>query len=116
MEIDGTGHKSAAGAAPESSDQGNDFHELYNEEKLSQPIKKLEDKWKLVPAFLRLRGLVKQHIDSFNYFMNVGIKQIIKANELITSESDPTFFLKFTDINIGFPKIEEDCESHNLMP
>jgi DNA-directed RNA polymerase III subunit RPC2 len=46
----------------------------------------------------------------------VGIKQVIKANELMVSESDPTFYLKFTDINIGFPKLEEDCETHNLMP
>ena len=64
--------------APKSAEQGstsseeevangNDFHELYNEAKMSQPIKKIEDKWKLVPSFLRLRGLVKQHIDSFNY-------------------------------------------------
>ena len=42
--------------------------------------------------------------------MNVDIKEIIKANELITSEADPSFYMKFTDINIGFPKIEEDFE------
>jgi len=39
--------------------EGNEFDELYNEAKLNEPIKKIEDKWKLVPAFLRLRGLVK---------------------------------------------------------
>lgn len=69
-----------------SEEEGNEFHELYNEAKLSQPIKKLEDKWKLVPAFLRLRGLVKQHIDSFNHFLNVGIKEIIRANSMMTSD------------------------------
>ena len=95
-------------AAP--SDGGNEFDELYNEAKLNEPIKKIEDKWKLVPAFLRLRGLVKQHIDSFNHFLNIDIKEIIRANELMTSESDPTFYLKFTDINVGLPKIEEDFE------
>lgn len=95
---------------------GNEFEELYNAEKASAPISRLEDKWKLVPAFLRLRGLVKQHIDSFNHFLNVGIKEIIKANEVMTSEMDPTFFLKFTDINVGFPKLEEDCESFQLYP
>jgi hypothetical protein len=51
--------ESKAPPADTYSDDGNDFHELYNESKLNQPIKKIEEKWKLVPAFLRLRGLVK---------------------------------------------------------
>lgn len=76
----------------------------------------VQDKWKLVPAFLRLRGLVKQHIDSFNHFLNVDIKEIVKANSQMLSESDPGFYLKFTDINVGMPKVEEDFEQHNLMP
>ena len=29
-------------------------------EDLSKPIKPLEEKWKLVPAFLQIKGLVKQ--------------------------------------------------------
>lgn len=69
-----------------------------------------------MPAFLRLRGLVKAHIDSFNHFLNVDIKEIIRANQLITSDIDPSFYLRFTDISVGFPKIEEDFEQHNLMP
>ena len=39
--------------------------------KYSYFISSLKEKWKLVPAFIRLRGLVKQHIDSFNHFINV---------------------------------------------
>ena len=99
-----------------SSDSGNEFHELYNEGKAAQPIKKIEEKWKLVPAFLRLRGLVKQHIDSFNYFLNIGIKDIITANSMMTSEHDHRFYLKFTDINVEMPRIEEDCVMHDLTP
>ena len=70
----------------------------------------------MVPAFLRLRGLVKAHIDSFNHFLNVDIKEIIRANHIITSDTDPTFYLKFTDIHVGMPKIEEHVEQNNLMP
>lgn len=55
-------------------DEGNEFNELYNAKVLNKPLKTIEDKWKLVPAFLRIRGLVKQHIDSFNYFINSEIK------------------------------------------
>jgi DNA-directed RNA polymerase III subunit RPC2 len=44
----------------------------------------------------QVRGLVKQHIDSFNYFINCEIKKIIHAtgNEKVTSDVDPNFYLK----------------------
>ena len=56
----------------------------------------LRDKSELLPAFLRVRGLVRQHIDSFNYFMNHELKKIIEAkgNERVTCDTDPNFYLK----------------------
>ncbi|OBZ74954.1 DNA-directed RNA polymerase III subunit RPC2 [Grifola frondosa] len=65
---------------------------------LTDPIKSVEDKWLLLPAFLKVKGLVKQHIDSFNYFVDVDIKNILKANNKVTSDVDPRFWLKYTDI------------------
>ena len=53
-----------------------------------------QDKWELLPAFLKVKGLVKQHIDSFNYFVDVELRKILKANEYILSDTDPNFFLK----------------------
>lgn len=50
-----------------------------------------------------MKGLVKQHIDSFNYFVDVDIKNIVKANHKVTSDVDPRFWLKYTDISVGFP-------------
>ncbi|KAI0052502.1 beta and beta-prime subunits of DNA dependent RNA-polymerase [Auriscalpium vulgare] len=70
---------------------------------LTDPIKNVEDKWLLLPAFLKVKGLVKQHIDSFNYFVDVDIKNILKANNKVTSDVDPRFWLKYTDIHVGFP-------------
>ncbi len=90
--------------------------ELSNAQRARVPLKELSEKWKLVPAFLRLRGLVKQHIDSFNHFLNIELKQIIRANELIQSEYDPNFFFRFTDIHVGKPQSEENAEILNLMP
>jgi DNA-directed RNA polymerase beta subunit len=52
-------------------------------EELTRPVRAVEEKWKLVPAFLKVKGLVKQHIDSFNYFVNVEIKKIVAANAKI---------------------------------
>ncbi|KAF8890664.1 hypothetical protein BD779DRAFT_1516332 [Infundibulicybe gibba] len=74
---------------------------------LTDPIKRVEDKWLLLPAFLKVKGLVKQHIDSFNYFVDVDIKNIVKANNKVTSDVDPRFWLKYIDINVGFPDRNE---------
>ena len=54
-----------------------------------------------------MKGLVKQHIDSFNYFVDTDIKNIVKANHKVTSDVDPRFWLKYTDINVGFPDRNE---------
>lgn len=56
-----------------------------------------QDKFELLPAFLKVRGLVRQHIDSFNYFINHEIKKIVRAkgNERVVSDSDPNFYLRF---------------------
>lgn len=66
--------------------------------KLTSPIKTVEDKYELLPAFLKVRGLVKQHIDSFNYFIDHEIKKIVQAkgNEKLTIDADPNFFLRYT--------------------
>lgn len=76
-------------------------------ESLTKPVNTVQEKWKLLPAFLKVKGLVKQHIDSFNYFINTEIKKITKANELVTSDADPMFYLKYLSISVGKPDVEE---------
>ncbi|KAJ3373466.1 DNA-directed RNA polymerase III core subunit ret1 [Kappamyces sp. JEL0680] len=74
-----------------------------------------QDKWRLLPAFLQTKGLVKQHLDSFNYFLETDIKNILHANSKVDSEVDPHFYLKlvpvsnprFTDIRIRPPQGED---------
>jgi DNA-directed RNA polymerase III subunit RPC2 len=80
------------------------------------PIATVEEKWRLLPAFLKVRGLVKQHIDSFNHFVNVEIKHIVKANEKITCDADPSFYLKFSDVNVGKPSAEEEMIVSEIKP
>ncbi|KAI9499870.1 DNA-directed RNA polymerase III subunit RPC2 [Coemansia spiralis] len=75
------------------------------------------DKWQLLPAFLRVKGLVKQHIDSFNYFIEVDLKKIVKANELVTSDVDPGFYLKYTGIRVGMPeRLDPDAANRSITP
>lgn len=91
---------------------------LYDPTKLNAPIKTVVDKFALLPAFLKVRGLVKQHIDSFNYLINCEIKKIIhaKANEKVTCDSDPNFYLKYTNIYVGKPSVEQDYIVEDITP
>ena len=59
-----------------------------------------------------MRGLVKQHIASFNYFINQDIRNIVMANERVTSLADPMFYLKYLDVRVGSPNVEEDFNQY----
>ncbi len=76
-------------------------------EKLSAPVKTVSDKWQLVPAFLAVGGLVRQHIDSFNYFIETELREIVMANAKVVSAADPMFYLQYTDVRVGKPDVEE---------
>lgn len=76
----------------------------YYNKNMTDPINTAEDKWRLLPAFLQTKGLVKQHIDSFNYFIETDLQKIIDANRLVTSDVDPRFFLEFKRIRVASPE------------
>ncbi|ORY64428.1 DNA-directed RNA polymerase III 130 kDa polypeptide [Pseudomassariella vexata] len=76
---------------------------FYNGKKLTDPISTKEDKFQLLPAFLKVKGLVKQHIDSYNFFVDHEIKEILKANRMIRSDANPSFFVEFLDIRVEKP-------------
>ncbi|KAI6143561.1 beta and beta-prime subunits of DNA dependent RNA-polymerase, partial [Pisolithus thermaeus] len=69
----------------------------------------------LIPS--KLESLVKQHIDSVNYFVDVIFKNIVKANSKVTSYVDPRFWLKYTDIHVGFPdRADLDAIGETITP
>ncbi|GAA5973592.1 hypothetical protein JCM11641_007140 [Rhodosporidiobolus odoratus] len=84
---------------------------------LTDPVKSVTDKWDLLPAFLAVKGLVKQHIDSFNYFVDVDLQAILRANARITSDVDPNFYLEYTDIRVGAPeRPDENAINPSIAP
>ena len=83
---------------------------------LSDPIGTVEEKWKLIPAFLKLKGLVKQHLDSYDYFIEKDLAKIVAANSRVDSDIDPTFYLRYTGIRVGMPNVEEDLVSTAITP
>ncbi|KAK9821215.1 hypothetical protein WJX81_000849 [Elliptochloris bilobata] len=91
---------------------------LHESGKLTAPIKSIQDKYELLPAFLKVRGLVRQHIDSFNYFINQEIKKIVRAkgNEKVTCDSDPNFYLKYTNVFVGAPSHLDDYVVKDITP
>lgn len=44
-------------------------------------VQGVKQKWKLLPHFLKLRGLMRQHIDSYDYFVNVDISKVSGVRE-----------------------------------
>ncbi|KAK6140496.1 hypothetical protein DH2020_025777 [Rehmannia glutinosa] len=101
---------------------------------LAAPVKNAVEKFHLLPEFLKLleseimfrflflvftnkvRGLVKQHLDSFNYFVRTQIKKIVQANDLITSRIDPSIYLRYKDVRIGTPSLVIDGVTEKLSP
>lgn len=67
--------KEEDGSEPDNLEGKYDSWMDCDDKMLHAPIKEVVEKWKLLPAFLRVKGLVKQHIDSFNYFVNTEVSQ-----------------------------------------
>lgn len=80
---------------------------IYQDIECSKCIPEIKEKWKLVPSFLKVKGLVKQHIDSFNYFINIEIKKIVEANNRVVCDADPLFYIKYTNVHVGSPDCDE---------
>jgi DNA-directed RNA polymerase III subunit RPC2 len=77
---------------------------------LDAPIGSLREKWRVLPHFLKLRGLMRQHIDSYDHFVNVEMRQIVQSPSAceVRSDYDPKFYLRYTDCWVGEPSIDED--------
>ena len=67
----------------------------------SKQQSQLQQKGQLIPHYVKSKGIVRQHIDSYNYFIHHDIKNILLANNKITCDVDENFYLRYTDIRIG---------------
>lgn len=101
----------ASAVPPDQQDAGlfsQEFlNDLHDPDKSTRPIKSVEvcakllflsspkEKWRLLPAFLKTKGLVKQHIDSYNYFIQNEISAIMEANRLVRLPKDPAYYLEY---------------------
>ncbi|KFH11692.1 DNA-directed RNA polymerase III RPC2, partial [Toxoplasma gondii VAND] len=83
-----------------------------------KPVCTVPDKWRLLPAFFAAKGLVHQHIESYNFFVDTELQNILRApsNRLVKSDVDPSFFIEFLNISVGTPRYEEGMILQRLTP
>lgn len=72
--------------------------------------------YELIKLFFKEKQLARQHLDSYNYFINQEIKSIVKANDLVDSDIDHTFYLKYNDIRIGSPSVVDKMIEKSIYP
>ena len=67
-----------------------------------------EDFWALMKAFFREKGLVRQHLDSYNEFINQGIQQIVsEVGEVPIEIPEYPYRLRFGRVRVGRPRVYE---------
>ncbi|XP_058743798.1 DNA-directed RNA polymerase III subunit 2-like [Vicia villosa] len=87
-----------------------------DKEFLTAPVNTAVDKFQLIPEFLKVRGLVKQHLDSFNYFVQTDIKKIVRANDRIQATKYPQIYIRFLKVKVGRPSITIDGMNEMISP
>jgi len=75
----------------------------------------LKDRWVLVEAFLKERGLVRQHLDSYNDFIRNGLQRVIDDVGGIDLDIEGTH-VEFGKITVGTPWFREADGSHARFP
>ena len=75
-----------------------------------------EDLWFLMRSFFEDEGLVRQHLDSYNEFIEHDLQEIInESGEIQIDAPDYPFKVKLKKIEIGRPRIIEVDESDHLI-
>lgn len=75
-----------------------------------------EDRWVLVEAFIREKGLVKQHLDSYNDFVERKLQEIINEQGIIETDI-PGLYIRLGKIEIGKPIAREaDGSTSEILP
>ena len=86
----------------------------HNDSLDDRPVASLQDKWRLIPHFLALRSLLRQHIDSYDHFVTVELRDIVQSPSAreIRSDHDPKFFLRYEDVWVGnVPSLDDASDS-----
>jgi len=67
---------------------------------------KILDRWPLMVAFFEEKGLVRQHLDSYNSFIEESLQEIVDEQGVIEPDIE-NFYIKLGKIEVGEPNIVE---------
>ena len=66
----------------------------------------IDDRWAIIESYFKEKGLVRQHLDSFNDFIQNKLQEIINEQGEITTEI-PGLKVKLGKIRLGRPTVRE---------
>ncbi|MCK5158112.1 MAG: DNA-directed RNA polymerase subunit B, partial [Candidatus Heimdallarchaeota archaeon] len=72
----------------------------------------IEDRWVLIEAMVKELGLVRQHLDSYNEFIQVGMQNVVREIGSIKPEI-PNYYVRINKIEMDPPNIREADGSLN---
>ncbi len=82
----------------------------------SEAFPSVEDRWVVMKAFIDEYGLVRQHIDSFNRFVEKELKQIVREFGRVATPRR-YYEIRIVDVELGEPMvIESDGGEHPVTP
>jgi DNA-directed RNA polymerase subunit B len=76
------------------------------------------DLWSLMEGFFREKGLVRQHLDSYNEFVERGLQEIInEVGEILIEIPDFSLKIKLGKVEVERPRVVEvDGSDHLIYP
>lgn len=77
----------------------------------------IKEKWRILPCYIGMRGIARQHINSYNNFVQREIKEIVSApsNKMLKSDACKKFYIEFLDIKVGEPYMSENNNKPILL-
>ncbi|MEM2906825.1 MAG: DNA-directed RNA polymerase subunit B'', partial [Candidatus Odinarchaeota archaeon] len=77
-------------------------------------VESVNDMWRLMLAFFEEKGLVRQHLDSYNTFIDKDLQAIIDEQGVIETDIE-NFYVKLGRIEVGEPSITEADGSTKIV-
>ena len=75
-----------------------------------------EDLWPLVETYMHEKGLARQHIDSFNELIRIGLQQIVnEVGEVPIEVAEKPYRIVFGKITVGRPRVKEADGSSSMV-
>eukprot|EP00917_Polyrhabdina_sp_WS-2016_P028450 GHVP01060756.1.p1 GENE.GHVP01060756.1~~GHVP01060756.1.p1 ORF type:complete len:1091 (+),score=117.69 GHVP01060756.1:543-3815(+) len=70
----------------------------------------------VISSFLKDSSPARHQIDSYDYFIQTELKKIVKLHGEIYSDIDEQFYLCYTNIWVGEPRINENMITRRISP